>query len=34
MELGNRFGPIPIADKQKTELFTQYFTRQAARAGE
>jgi para-nitrobenzyl esterase len=34
MELGNRFGQIPIADKQKIELFTQYLTRQAARAGE
>jgi carboxylesterase type B len=34
MELGNRFGPIQIADKQKIEFFTQYFNRQAARAGE
>jgi para-nitrobenzyl esterase len=34
MELGNKFGTIPIADKQKIELFTQYFTRQAARPGE
>jgi para-nitrobenzyl esterase len=25
---GKQFGPIPIADQQKVELFTQYFTRQ------
>lgn len=33
MELGNSFGPIPVADKEKIELFTQYFARQAALAG-
>jgi carboxylesterase type B len=30
MELGNRFGPIQIADKQKIEFFTQNFNRQVA----
>ena len=34
MELGNSFGPIPVADREKIELFTQYFARQAAHAGE
>jgi para-nitrobenzyl esterase len=33
MELGNRFGAIPIADQPKIDFFTQYFSRQA-RAGE
>ena len=34
MELGNSFRPIPVADREKIELFTQYFARQAAHAGE
>jgi para-nitrobenzyl esterase len=34
MELGNKFGEIPVADKEKIELFTRYFARQAAHAGE
>ncbi len=34
MELGNKFGEIPVADKEKVELFTRYFARQAAHAGE
>jgi len=29
MELGDRFGPVSIADKPKIELFTQYFNHQA-----
>ena len=28
MELGNKFGPMPIADKSKIELFTQFFKKQ------
>jgi carboxylesterase type B len=28
MELGSRFGPMPVADKPKIELFTQFFKKQ------